>query len=374
MSELGQQLKEARLQKGLSLDDVQEMTKIRKRYLEAIETGDYKVLPGSFYVRAFIKTYAETVGLNPDEILEGHKSNVPEPEPEAVMEPVTQKRSSRPATIGSLKWLPTALMWLFLVLIVAVIYAYWVNNKHAAPKTAENTTPITTPSPSTPDGTKGENTTQPQNTTTTPPQGSGQTTQPNNGQTTTPNGGGGQTPDAGQTGQTQPGGTGTGTSNTDATTPDSSQQPVTTAPQQGVTVAEDGKQGKTTIFKVSSATGATVKVDIKATGESWLEVYKGQNSRGEKLSYGMTKSGDVMSFDIGPEVLYIKSGRSSATEISVAGQPITDKKSTTRVLLQQGEAASTGTSAGVSGSATDTTTGSTNSTQDATDSSTTGGE
>lgn len=48
MSELGLQLKEARLQKGMSLDDVQEVTKIRKKYLEAIESGDYKVLPGSF--------------------------------------------------------------------------------------------------------------------------------------------------------------------------------------------------------------------------------------------------------------------------------------------------------------------------------------
>ncbi|QNR69327.1 helix-turn-helix domain-containing protein [Paenibacillus peoriae] len=354
MSELGQQLKEARLQKGLSLDDVQEMTKIRKRYLEAIETGDYKVLPGSFYVRAFIKTYAETVGLNPDEILEGHQSNVPEPEPEAVMEPVTQKRSSRPATIGNLKWLPTALMWLFLVLIVGVIYAYWVSNNHSTPKTAENITPITTPSTtpstSTPDTT---------------------TTQPNNGQTTAPNGAGGQTPDAGQTGQTQPDGTG----NTDATTPDTGQQSDTTTPQQGVTVVQDGKQGKTTIFKVSSATGATAKVDIKATGESWLEVYKGQNSRGEKLSYGMTKSGDAMSFDIGPEGLYIKSGRSSATDISVAGQPITDNKSTTRVLIQQGEASSTGTSAGVTGSPADSTTGSsTDSAQSGTDSTTTDGE
>ncbi|MGQ3480414.1 helix-turn-helix domain-containing protein [Paenibacillus sp. TY11] len=354
MSELGQQLKEARLQKGLSLDDVQEMTKIRKRYLEAIETGDYKVLPGSFYVRAFIKTYAETVGLNPDEILEGHQSNVPEPEPEAVMEPVTQKRSSRPATIGNLKWLPTALMWLFLVLIVGVIYAYWVSNNPSTPKTAENTTPITTPSTtpstSTPDTT---------------------TTQPNNGQTTAPNGAGGQTPDAGQTGQTQPGGTGS----TDATTPDTGQQPDTTTPQQGVTVAQDGKQGKTTIFKVSSATGATVKVDIKATGESWLEVYKGKNSRGEKLSYGMTKSGDAMSFDIGPEGLYIKSGRSSATDISVAGQPITDNKSTTRVLIQQGEASSTGTSAGVTGSPADSMTdSSTDSAQSGTDSTTTDGE
>ncbi|WP_342428773.1 RodZ domain-containing protein [Paenibacillus sp. FSL L8-0158] len=362
MSELGQQLKEARLQKGLSLDDVQEMTKIRKRYLEAIETGDYKVLPGSFYVRAFIKTYAETVGLNPDEILEGHQSNVPEPEPEAVMEPVTQKRSSRPATIGNLKWLPTALMWLFLVLIVGVIYAYWVSNNHSTPKTAENTTPITTPNttPSTTPNTT-PNTSTPDTT----------TTQPNNGQTTAPNGAGGQTPGAGQTGQTQPDGTG----NTDATTPNTGQQPDTTTPQQGVTVAQDGKQGKTTIFKVSSATGATAKVDIKATGESWLEVYKGENSRGEKLSYGMTKSGDAMSFDIGPEGLYIKSGRSSATDISVAGQPITDNKSTTRVLIQQGEASSTGTSAGVTGLPADSTTGSsTDSAQSGTDSTTTNGE
>lgn len=82
MSELGQQLKEARLQRGMSLDDVQEVTKIRKKYLEAIEAGDYKVLPGNFYVRAFIKTYAEAVGMNPDDLLDEHTS-VPKPEPEA---------------------------------------------------------------------------------------------------------------------------------------------------------------------------------------------------------------------------------------------------------------------------------------------------
>lgn len=47
MSELGQQLREARLQKGMSLDDVQEMTKIRKRYLEAIEAGTIKCCPAA---------------------------------------------------------------------------------------------------------------------------------------------------------------------------------------------------------------------------------------------------------------------------------------------------------------------------------------
>ncbi|PGS46319.1 RodZ domain-containing protein [Bacillus sp. AFS041924] len=64
MTELGNYLREAREAKGLSIDDVQELTKIQKRYLEAIEEGNYEILPGQFYVRAFIKQYAETIGVD----------------------------------------------------------------------------------------------------------------------------------------------------------------------------------------------------------------------------------------------------------------------------------------------------------------------
>ncbi|WP_088072223.1 helix-turn-helix domain-containing protein [Gottfriedia luciferensis] len=64
MTELGKFLREAREAKGLSIDDVQELTKIQKRYLEAIEEGNYDILPGQFYVRAFIRQYAETVGVD----------------------------------------------------------------------------------------------------------------------------------------------------------------------------------------------------------------------------------------------------------------------------------------------------------------------
>ncbi|MEH6936950.1 RodZ domain-containing protein [Bacillus sp. JJ664] len=64
MTELGKILREAREAKGLSIDDVQELTKIQKRYLEAIEEGNYEILPGQFYVRAFIRQYAETVNVD----------------------------------------------------------------------------------------------------------------------------------------------------------------------------------------------------------------------------------------------------------------------------------------------------------------------
>ncbi|EAF0272058.1 helix-turn-helix domain-containing protein, partial [Listeria monocytogenes] len=51
MTELGDKLKQARREKGLSLDDLQQITKIQKRYLVAIEEGNYAVMPGKFYAR-----------------------------------------------------------------------------------------------------------------------------------------------------------------------------------------------------------------------------------------------------------------------------------------------------------------------------------
>ncbi len=77
MTELGQKLREARETKGFSLDQLQEMTKIQKRYLVSIEEGNYDVLPGEFYVRGFIKQYAEAVGLDPEEIAQEHFGRMP---------------------------------------------------------------------------------------------------------------------------------------------------------------------------------------------------------------------------------------------------------------------------------------------------------
>ncbi|MGF9695630.1 MULTISPECIES: helix-turn-helix domain-containing protein [Paenibacillus] len=323
MSELGQQLREARLQKGMSLDDVQEMTKIRKRYLEAIEAGDYKVLPGSFYVRAFIKTYAETVGLNPDELLEGHKKDVPAEETEATMEPVIQKRSSRPVERSN-RWMSVALMWTFPILIVALLYVYVVMNKDDADTQGVDQTKIT-------DSQQQPND-QPDETT-------------DNGQASTPptNEAGGE--ETGQ-GDGEAGGNGGGTDVTDQTdpegqtdeqTPDGTEDEENTDNAGAVVVAEDGKSGNITNFKVNGSAGKPVKVTINASGQSWLEVYKGENSSGEKLQFGMTADGDSMSFDLDSTGLYIKSGYAAATTIEVGGQVVTDGKATNRIRLQLGD-------------------------------------
>lgn len=309
MSELGQQLKEARLQKGLSLDDVQEMTKIRKRYLEAIESGDYKVLPGSFYVRAFIKTYAETVGLNPDELLEGHKKDVPDSEQEATMEPVITKRSSRPASERNNKWLTTVLPWTFLALILVLIYVYVSSaDKNQAetpnnPDTEQQVNPPVneTPTPPVDEEVPGEDTEEPGT-------------------------------DVGGGDQQDP---------SDTEDIPAEEEPAEEPAEQPVTITQSGKAGNITIFDVAGGSAdEPVKVVIKASGLSWMEVYAGENSSGEKLFRDNTAEGQTYSFDLGPEGMYIKSGYAPATEITVNGEVVTDGKTTNRIRLERVEGSS----------------------------------
>ena len=71
--ELGSLLKKARQEKGLTLADIQEETKIRKKYLEAIEENNFDILPGKVYLKVFIKGYAREVGLNYQELLDKYE-------------------------------------------------------------------------------------------------------------------------------------------------------------------------------------------------------------------------------------------------------------------------------------------------------------
>ncbi|TVY10590.1 helix-turn-helix domain-containing protein [Paenibacillus cremeus] len=128
MSELGLLLRKARMERKISLDDLQETTKIRKRYLEAIEDGNYKVLPGNFYVRAFIKSYSEAVGLDPNEVLRLYQNVIPAPEPEQI-EPIRSKRTTR-NTERFGKWASNVMMISFVVLILGIIY-YYLNLNYA---------------------------------------------------------------------------------------------------------------------------------------------------------------------------------------------------------------------------------------------------
>lgn len=139
---LGDRLKEARKAKGYTLEDLQEITKIQKRYLLGIENEEFKTMPGAFYVRAFIKQYAEAVDLNADELLALYKGD-PETqeiasEEESQVSTTTSvlKRSRSGNTRYFNEVLPKAVFALFIIVILLVVAFLWkhnVSNKADAP-------------------------------------------------------------------------------------------------------------------------------------------------------------------------------------------------------------------------------------------------
>ena len=137
MNGIGQTLKEAREKKGLTLDDLQQTTKIQKRYLIAIEAENFDALPGDFYVRAFIQQYAKVVGLDGDELLAqleekaGIKTEAPVAHKATTRtEAVRLEQAEKNDFLGKLmNYLPTIIIVIVVVAILGTIYVVaWGNH------------------------------------------------------------------------------------------------------------------------------------------------------------------------------------------------------------------------------------------------------
>ncbi|MDQ4076300.1 MAG: DUF4115 domain-containing protein [Chloroflexota bacterium] len=69
MSDIGATLREAREERGLSLAEAEAGTRIRVRFLEALENNQFDELPGELYLRGFLRNYASFLGLDPARLL-----------------------------------------------------------------------------------------------------------------------------------------------------------------------------------------------------------------------------------------------------------------------------------------------------------------
>jgi cytoskeletal protein RodZ len=69
MRTTGEILKKARLEKKLSLEDVEKSIRIRKKFLEALEQNDWEKLPSLPYIKGFLRNYSTYLGLVPDEMI-----------------------------------------------------------------------------------------------------------------------------------------------------------------------------------------------------------------------------------------------------------------------------------------------------------------
>jgi len=75
MPTIGDTLREARMRQRLDIADVEQKTKIRAKYLRALENEEWELLPGPTFVKTFLRTYAEALGLDPHMLVEAYRAS-----------------------------------------------------------------------------------------------------------------------------------------------------------------------------------------------------------------------------------------------------------------------------------------------------------
>jgi cytoskeleton protein RodZ len=135
--DVGQELRVARERQGLTLQQLSNSTKISPRVLQAIEAADEARLPAWVFTRAFVRTYAHEVGLDPEDTLARYLSQF-EPEDK---EPPTAPAQHYTAPAGAARALPAAIAFgsniptpvvLAVVLVLIVSITAWQRHREPA--------------------------------------------------------------------------------------------------------------------------------------------------------------------------------------------------------------------------------------------------
>jgi cytoskeleton protein RodZ len=114
---VGRLLRDQRAARDLSIDDVAARLRIRSRYLEAIEQGRFDQLPGAAYIPAFLRAYANHLGLDADKVMTAYQLSGPVPIERPVTLPADFPIIERRAPIG--------LAVLTVLLVIGAGYAVW---------------------------------------------------------------------------------------------------------------------------------------------------------------------------------------------------------------------------------------------------------
>ena len=122
MSELGRLLFEARTAKELSLADVEAATRIRQRYLEALENGSYAELPRGAVARGFLRTYARYLGLDVADVMSKYSEESGDTSDEIpIAEPGKPRLVNyRPLEVALMDTRPTIGWWRWVIALVIV--------------------------------------------------------------------------------------------------------------------------------------------------------------------------------------------------------------------------------------------------------------
>lgn len=141
MFEIGESLREARIKRGLSPADVQKAIRIRDRYLQALEEERWELLPGDVYVKGFLRSYADFLGLDANLYIDEYNSRFAHSEDLQFPAPPPGAAGSASRGLGLLRPL---LAIGVIVAIVAAVAAWQLSRSPQKSSTPPPTTPATT--------------------------------------------------------------------------------------------------------------------------------------------------------------------------------------------------------------------------------------
>jgi cytoskeletal protein RodZ len=125
MPEIGATLREARMRARLDVSEIEAQTKIRAKYLRALENEEWSLLPGSTFVKSFLRTYAQALGLDGRALVEEYRLHHETPA-DAGFDPIAStppRQRQRPARSGpSLAYIVSVgLVGLVIVVLIVLL-------------------------------------------------------------------------------------------------------------------------------------------------------------------------------------------------------------------------------------------------------------
>jgi hypothetical protein len=141
MPEIGETLRETRMRRRIDMTEVEAATKIRAKYLRALENEEWDLLPGPTFVKTFLRTYAEYLDLDPRLLVEEYRQRYERPTTQDLT-PFGPRRRQQPPRRH---WGPGIVIGLGVVMLLAALYGLSLlggqDNEPDAPVATATATP-----------------------------------------------------------------------------------------------------------------------------------------------------------------------------------------------------------------------------------------
>jgi hypothetical protein len=149
MAEIGATLREARMRAHIDVSEIEAQTKIRAKYLRALENEEWDLLPGPTFVKSFLRTYAEALGLDGKILIEEYRLAYERsddadfrPLVSAAQRPANQRTGRRTPNGSRGYTIAIGAVSLLIVVLVVALLTDGGSSKHKAGKTSSSVNPI----------------------------------------------------------------------------------------------------------------------------------------------------------------------------------------------------------------------------------------